>query len=161
MNDNPGEVTTDALAVLLGVTSRTVTELGRRGVIPRGSRRGRWHVSQCVPAYCAHLREQAAGRAGVDDDGGPLDLATERAKLARAQRLKLDMDTARARGELVDAEGVRVRLSAMVTLARNQLLAVPGKAKAIMPALTVRDIETIEILIVETLESLANATINP
>jgi hypothetical protein len=48
----------------------------------------------------------------------------------------------------------------MVTLARNQLLAVPGKAKAIVPALTVRDVETIEILIVETLESLANATIN-
>lgn len=157
MNDNPGEVTSDGLAVLFGVTARTVTELGRRGVIPRGSRRGRWGASLCVPAYCAHLREQAAGRAGIDD-GERLDLATERAKLARSQRMKLDTDAARLRGELVDAAAVRGRLSAMVTQARDKLLAVPVKAKGRIPTLTVDDVEIIETLITETLEGLSHAT---
>ena len=48
-------------------------------------------------AYIRHLREMAAGRA-TSEEG--LDLATERAHLARAQREKIDMQNAVTRGEL-------------------------------------------------------------
>jgi phage terminase Nu1 subunit (DNA packaging protein) len=63
--------------------------------------RGHWLRSQTlreqVQAYCEHLREVAAGRYTDDED---LDLATERAKLAREQREKLRMQNEVTRREL-------------------------------------------------------------
>ena len=47
-------------------------------------------------AYIRRLREQAAGRAAVGD----LDLAGERAALAKAQRERIEMQNAVTRGEL-------------------------------------------------------------
>lgn len=54
-------------------------------------------LSEIRVAYIRRLREIAAGRA--TNEGG-LDLATERAGLARAQREKVEMQNAVTRGEL-------------------------------------------------------------
>ncbi|MCY1288010.1 hypothetical protein D9M70_370290 [compost metagenome] len=147
-------VTTDGLASLLGVSARTVTELGRRGIIPRAPRRGRWPIPAAVQAYCEHLREVAAGRAGGGANEG-LDLVTERALLARAQRAEVELRTAAKRGELVDAAAVRERYAALVVTARGRLLGVPSKAKGRLSHLSIDDIETLEELIHEALAELA------
>jgi len=147
-------VSTDELGALLGVTARTVTELGRRGIIRRAGR-GRWPLAESIRLYCEHLRETAAGRAGADADGRPLDLAAERAKLARAQRERVELDNAVRRGELVEVEGIRGRYAGMVTAAKSKLLGVPSKAKGRLPHLVIEDIETLEELIHEALAELA------
>jgi phage terminase Nu1 subunit (DNA packaging protein) len=60
------QVTTSALANMLGVSKKTIAELAKRGIIaPAGA--GRYALEASVSSYCAHLREQAAGRV-VDDD---------------------------------------------------------------------------------------------
>jgi len=61
------------------------------GTLKKEATLGEW-----ITAYCARLRETAAGRAA---EGG-LDLATERAKLAREQRLRIALENAVTTKEL-------------------------------------------------------------
>lgn len=67
------------LADLVGVTKQAISAAVTEGKIPAGLTLG-----ETLRAYCARLREQAAGRMG--SEVGPLDLAQERAALARSQR---------------------------------------------------------------------------
>jgi terminase small subunit / prophage DNA-packing protein len=76
---------------IVGVSQPTVSELLSRGVIVAGQPAGEW-----LKAYCLHLREQAAGRAAENG----LDLAGERAQLARAQRERIEMQNAVTRRQL-------------------------------------------------------------
>ena len=67
------------LADLVGVSRQAIQTAVAEGRIPSDLTLG-----ETLRAYCARLREQAAGRMG--SEVGPLDLAQERAALARAQR---------------------------------------------------------------------------
>lgn len=145
----PATCSATELGRLLGISARTVRELAERGIIPRGER-GRYPLAS-VAAYCRHLREQAAGRADADGT----DLVAERAKLAAAQRRRVELQIAAEERRLVDAEAVRGRFVGMVTAAKNRLLAVPSKAKSRIPTLTVADVEVLEALVAEALEELA------
>ena len=146
----PATCSATELGRLLGISARTVRELAERGIIPR-SERGRYPLA-AVAAYCLRLREQAAGRADAD---GTADLVSERAKLAAAQRRRVELQIAAEERRLVDAEAVRGRFVGMVTAAKNRLLAVPSKAKSRIPTLTVADVEVLEALVAEALEELA------
>lgn len=149
----PTKLSAATMARLLGIGQRRLRELAELGVVPRD--RGRYPLN-AVAAYCAHLREVAAGRRGEGDDGGALDLVQERARLARSQREAVELKTARDRGELVEAAAVRLGFTGMVTAARNHLRGMPSKAKARIPTLTVRDVEILEDLIAEALTELAD-----
>lgn len=85
----PGTQTT--LAELVGVTQPTISTLMTEGKLPAT---GTLH--ELLLAYCARLRDQAAGRLG---DTLGLDLVQERAALAREQRIGQAMKNAVARGE--------------------------------------------------------------
>lgn len=81
-------VTQSEFAELIGVTQQAVSDLQRRGVFkPDVTGAGN------LLAYCHHLREEAAGRAG--------ELATESAALKRSQRAEVDMRVALKRRELM------------------------------------------------------------
>lgn len=90
-------------------------------------------------AYIRALREQAAGRATAGD----LDLATERAGLARAQREKIEMANAVTRGELAPT----VLLEEVLTKAAARVAAVfdgiPGMCRRRLPRLTTEEIDLI------------------
>lgn len=90
---------TEQMAALLDMSPQRLRELTRRGVVPKAGH-GRYLAAEAVPAYCRHIREMAAGRAA---DGEGLDLVEERAKLARAQRVKTELDIATTRRALVPA----------------------------------------------------------
>ena len=70
-------VTQSVFGEMVGISQPAVSDLLSRGVLEPGASLGQWLV-----AYCSHLREMAAGRA----TDGSIDLPTERALLARAQR---------------------------------------------------------------------------
>ncbi|MEI7035901.1 hypothetical protein [Fulvimonas yonginensis] len=154
----PAEVSAATLAQLLGIGPRRLRELAELSVVPR-TPRGRYPFAEAVAAYTAHLREVAAGRAAEVRDGGEvLDLATERARLAKAQREHVELRMARERGELVDAEAVRLKYAAMVRGAVSRLRGVPSRARGRLPSLTVDGVEELERLIDEALEEVANGT---
>lgn len=76
---------------IVGVSQQAISDLCKRGVLSDGGCAGEW-----LQDYCLHLREVAAGRLGDTD----ADLVTERALLAREQRVKIEMQNAVTRGEL-------------------------------------------------------------
>ena len=117
------EVTAPELGDWLGLTDRSVRDLAADGTIPR-SRRGRYPLKACVRAYCAHAREIAAGRASQD---GELDIVAERARLAKEQADKLEMENATSRGELLPRAEVVSALQAVFARCRARLLSLPTK----------------------------------
>jgi terminase small subunit / prophage DNA-packing protein len=89
--DLQGKVTQAVFGEMVGISQPAVSDLLSRGVIVAGQPVGEW-----LKAYCHHLREQAAGRAAA----GELDLAGERAALAKVQRERIEMQNAVTRKQL-------------------------------------------------------------
>ena len=83
--------TQTALAELVGVTQPTISNLMTEGKLPATGTLG-----ELLLAYCARLRDQAAGRMG---ENTTLDLVQERAALAREQREGQAIKNAVARRE--------------------------------------------------------------
>jgi phage terminase Nu1 subunit (DNA packaging protein) len=79
-------------AEAVGVSEARVSQLVADGVVPRGET-----AANMLLSYCERLRDQAAGRAGLEVGG--LDLVQERAALAREQRIAQELKNAVARGE--------------------------------------------------------------
>ena len=90
-------------------------------------------------AYIRRLREQAAGRAAVGD----LDLAGERAALAKAQRERIEMQNAVTRGELAPVVLIEEVLTKAASKTAGILDAIPGMVRRRVPQLTADDIDLI------------------
>lgn len=119
---------------LVGISQPAVSDLMTRGVLTDGATLGDWLLD-----YCRHIREQAAGRA----TNGDLDLATERAALARAQREKIEMQNDVTRGELAPVALIEQVLTGAASRAAAVLDAIPGMVRRRVPLLTSDDIEII------------------
>jgi len=82
-------------------------------------------------AYIRRQREVAAGRL----TGGDLDLAEERAALARVQRERIEMLNAMTRGETVRADDVRHVVTTLSATARSGFERIPDKLSDRLAAL--------------------------
>jgi len=101
--------------------------------------------------YIRRLREEAAGRAA----DGDLDLATERAALARAQREKIEMQNAVTRGELTPTLLLEQVLASTASKVAGILDAIPGMIRRRVPLLTADDIQLIATEIVKARNAVA------
>lgn len=119
---------------LVGITQPAVSDLQSRGVLAPGATAGVWLL-----AYTEHLREMAAGRGG---EGG-LELARERARLAKEQADKVAMQNAVTRGELAPAHVLEEVLARAGARAGRVLETIPGEIKRRAPQLTSDDISAI------------------
>ena len=90
-------------------------------------------------AYIRSLREQAAGRAA----SGDLDLAAERAGLAKAQRERIEMQNAVTRRELAPVVLIEEVLAKAGSRVAGILDAIPGMIKRRVHSLTSGDIDLI------------------
>ena len=86
-------------------------------------------VAEIRIAYIRRLREQAAGRATVGD----LDLATERAGLAKAQRERIEMQNAVTRKELAPIALITEVLAKSAAKSAGQFDAIPGMIRRRCP----------------------------
>jgi len=120
------EVSAETLADWLGCRPRQIREWAQAGLVAR-SERGRYLLRASVVGVVRHLRSVAAGRGD-----GALDLASERALLARAQREATEQRTAERRRELVDAAEPEREMISLATMVSGRLQGVPS---AIAPEL--------------------------
>ena len=90
-------------------------------------------------AYIRAIREQAAGRAAAGD----LDLATERARLAREQADKIAMQNAVTRGELTHTVILEQVLAGTAAKIAGVLDAIPGMIRRRVPQLSAADIDIV------------------
>lgn len=133
-------VSDQVLATWLGVTPRTVRELAERDIIERVGR-NKYDLRASVTAYAANLRAVAAGRSAEGD----IDLPTERALLARQQRIGQEMKNDLVRGDVVLIDVVMGATIAQYAKVRNKLLALP--AKVAQQAAALRQAEPVRALI--------------
>lgn len=106
-----------------------------RKVLSSGAPVGKWLLE-----YCGHLREVAAGRAA----SGELDLASERARLAKEQADKVAMQNAERRGELAPVSAMEMVLAAVGSKVGKILDTIPGLVRRRVPGAGSDVIEAIE-----------------
>lgn len=123
------------LAGLLGISERRVRELRDRRVIPDNGR-GRYELGVAIPAYCAHQRAVAAGHRGEGEDGEVLDLTAERARKAKEEADRLEMQNAQMRGELLARADVDAAVIEDYSRVRARLLNIPSKVAPLVAAVT-------------------------
>lgn len=119
---------------LVGISQPAVSDMLGRGVLTDGESGGVW-----LKQYCRHLREIAAGRA----TNGDLDLATERARLAKEQADKVAMNNAITRGELAPVAAMEAVLAMVGTRVGRILDTIPGLVRRRVPGIGADVIEQI------------------
>jgi phage terminase Nu1 subunit (DNA packaging protein) len=117
---------------LVGISQQAVSDLVRREILNSTETAEIW-----LQNYCAHLREQAAGRAAAGD----LDLAGERAALAKVQRERIEMQNAVTRRELAPVALLEIALATVGQKIAAILESIPGNIKRRSKNLTSEDVE--------------------
>ncbi len=134
MGDLSGPLKQAEFGALVGVSQQAVSDLLSRGVLSDGATGGQWLL-----AYCRHLREHAAGRA----TNGDLDLATERARLAKEQADRVAMQNAVSRNELAPVHLLEEVLAKAGARAAKILDTIPGTIRRREPGLSADTIAAI------------------
>lgn len=97
----------------------------------------------------------SSGRVAANNKGMPSQAESNAVTAAyKARMAKLEYE--KEIGKVVNAAEIEKRIVDMVRAATTRLRGVPTNAKMNMPHLTIRDVETLENLIDEALEALAN-----
>jgi phage terminase Nu1 subunit (DNA packaging protein) len=117
---------------LIGVSQQAVSDLVQRSVLVPGHTGQSW-----LHCYCSHMREQAAGRAA---EGG-LDLAGERAALAKVQRERIEMQNAVTRRELAPISTLELALATIGRKVAATLESIPVNIKRRTKSLTREDFD--------------------
>lgn len=123
-----GAVTQAVFGAAVGVSQQAISDLVNKGVMTEGQGADVWLL-----AYCARLREQAAGRLGQEVGG--LDLATERAALARAQREGIEIKNAVLRGDYASVSLLGEVLAAASQSVAERFEHLPGQLRKACPEL--------------------------
>lgn len=132
-------VTAAELAELVGISTRTVHDLLKRGIVIR---KGRGYVLKAsVRNYTKHLRDLATGRGG---DSAIASATIERGLLLREQRIAKQRENEIAATKLLDAGDVETRWSSILRTVRAGMLAVPTRVAQRSPHLSVRDVSEID-----------------
>lgn len=134
MVDMDNVVTQEVFGEMVGIAQQTASDLMARGILVEGATAGEW-----LKSYCSNLREMAAGRAA----SGGLDLATERARLAKEQADKVAMQNAVARGELAPVALIEEVLCKAASKTAGIFDAIPGMVRRRVPRLNADDIDLI------------------
>lgn len=113
-------------AAAIGVNRPTVSQMVTAGHLPKDGTFGEWLL-----AYCARLREQAAGRMGSSEGG--LDLVQERAALAREQRRGIEVKNAVLRGQYADVSLLAEVLATASQAVAQRLDMLPGQLRKQSP----------------------------
>lgn len=117
-------VTQAEFGEIVGISQQAVSDLLARGVIQPLDTLGQW-----LKDDRRRLREIAAGRA----TNGDLDLATERARLAKEQADKIAMHNAVTRGELAPVAAMEAVLATVGTRVGKILDTIPGLVRRRVP----------------------------
>jgi phage terminase Nu1 subunit (DNA packaging protein) len=151
-----GLVTRAEAAAALGVTPSRINRWTAQGApcAIRG-RKGHsaWYDVEAIRAWHAARSEASLGAAATAGESN-LELSQERAKLAHAQRLKLELDRAVRLGELLPAEAVVSQGQAVLGSLKARLMGLPRQA--VHRGLIDRSQEAgVKALVLETLRELA------
>lgn len=126
--------------------------------------RGGYDIDKCREAYIMWVRARLKrGRSAEMSEDGAGSLTDERARKERAMAEKIEMQNARTRGDLIEAEAVEAGMQAMIFRCKARLRAIPSRlAPLIQGEIDLAEINAIASrMIDEALQELALETFNP
>ncbi len=129
----------------LGINVATFKDFVARGIIEERDR-GQYTLEECAKQYLNHLREIAAGRMTTDG----LNLADERARLAKEQADAKEMENMVERGELLYMDDVIKDFEDQLMNCKTKLLATPTKIAA--EVFASRDVQEVQELMEEAIK---------
>lgn len=133
---------------LVGIGQPAVSDLMARDVLTAGQTAGQW-----LQAYCAHLREMAAGR-GMDGE-----LAYQRAELARVSRERAEIKLKVERAEFAPVALIEQVLASIGRSVAGLLEPLPAHLHKLCPALTPDDVHHIQAEIAKACDIAAAASL--
>lgn len=145
------QVTQQQFAEMVGISQQAVSDLCKRDVLSTGQNAGEW-----FKCYCSHLREQAAGRA----TNGDLDLASERAALAKAQREKIEMQNDMTRKEFGPIVSLEMGLSDVMARIASKSDTIIGKLRIASDKLTADDLDIVAGVLADVRNDIADTRID-
>ena len=151
MIDLKGRISQTAFGDLVGISQPAVSGLISRKIINSGDSAELW-----LQAYCANLREQAAGREATGD----LYLAGERAQLARVQRERIEMQNAVTRRELAPVPLLEFAMATVGQKIAAILETIPGNIKRRSKNFTKEDMDFMVAEIAKARNVAATAQLN-
>lgn len=151
MIDPQEKMTQKDFGLLVGISQPAVSDLISRGVLADGDTAASWLL-----AYCDNLRLQAAGRGG--DAAGAL--TAERARLARAQAEKIEMQNAVSRKELAPVALLEQVLATTGTKAQRILATIKGEVRRRYPQIGAADLQAIDAIVGKALNSVATMSLS-
>jgi phage terminase Nu1 subunit (DNA packaging protein) len=128
-----GTCTQAEFGEMVGISQPAVSDLISRSVLQPGAPAGQW-----LRWYCAHLREQAAGR------GGDGELAANRAAESFTRNQLLESKLAERRREVAPVEIIEQVLAHVGSQIRGTLEPLHVTLKMRCPQLTADDVKIIE-----------------
>lgn len=135
------------LAEFLGVSQSAVMKWGREAGMPKGGIKGRYPLRDCVMWRINRAEAAAAGESK--------DIMEERRKLIVSQRQRQDLENAKFRQELFDAEAVKSVFRRALATVATQL---DGLAPRITPRLlTVNDPAQMQRILFDECRNIRNA----
>lgn len=111
-----------ALAALMGLSTRRISQLSGEGIAVRVGP-GTFDAAVTIQNYIRHV----TGKAGSRESN--LDLNAEKARLAKEQADGQAMKNAQLRGELVEADAVAQEWEGIIADVRSAMLAIPGRIR--------------------------------
>lgn len=139
-------MTQSEFADLVGVTQQAVSDLVKRGVLRPNLTAATW-----LREYCAHLREEAAGRAGT--------LADASAALKIAQRQEVELRLAIKRRQYVPLEVLQMVIGRGARKAVSALAGLPPKIHRRWPTVQPDQMALIEEEIARARNAIASMSI--
>jgi len=137
---------------LVGIDRVTVRSFIEKDVLTPGDTYRGWLL-----AYCKRLREVASGRYTEGD----LDLTEERARLARAQTERIEMELAIKRAEIAPVDTLRDSIAPVMAQVGAIMDSIPVKLKREAPHLTASDLEVIKREIAKAMNLVAAIRYEP
>ena len=131
----PETCTAAEFSNLIGVAIRNVRDLAAKGVMVPGKKRGEFLTGPSLLAYVEDMRNKAAGRATANG----VNLADERALLAREQRIEQERKNKVAAGEMISVDEAKEGWSRIGAAFRSAVLGLPSRIRAVVPSLTPHD----------------------
>ncbi len=141
-------VTQDEFASLVGIGQPAVSDLMARKVIGDGQTAAQWLL-----AYCAQLREVAAGR-GADGE-----LAYQRSELARVARERNEINLAKDRREFAAVSLLELVSAHIGRSVAGLLEPLPADIHKLCPALTPDDVQRIQRTVAKACDAAVNVTL--
>ena len=106
-------------STFLGVNQSTVSKAIAARILTKGATAEQW-----IREWFSHLEEIAAGRQSAN--GNSLDLIAERARLAKMQADKIQVELDEKFGELVPIENIILGITSTFSVLKSRLLGLPN-----------------------------------